>query len=194
MTLKIKEIKTNFNKPEKGSLLLGEPFIADDSFRKSVVLLTEHNEMGSIGFIVNKSTDIFTQDIVPELITGNYPVYFGGPVEPNTLHFIHTLGELIPGSIQVTDDIYWGGDIQAINVLIEEDKISDNNIRFFVGYSGWENEQLTEEIENKSWWLTTAKVKQIFYSDIENMWADLVKELGEDFVYMTQAPEDISWN
>lgn len=192
--MKIKEIKTNFNKPEKGSLLLGEPFVADDSFRKSVVLLTEHNEMGSIGFIVNKSTDIFTQDIIPEIINGNYPVYFGGPVEPNTLHFIHTLGELIPGSIQVTNDIYWGGDIQAINSLIEADKITDNNIRFFVGYSGWENEQLTEEIENKSWWLTTAKVKQIFHSNLENMWADLVKELGEDFVYMTQAPEDISWN
>ncbi len=194
MALRIKQIKKNFNTPQKGSLLMSEPFLEDINFRRSVVLLTEYSDMGSVGFILNRPIDMLTGEVVPELLNHEFPVFYGGPMEPNSLHFIHTHGDKIPGSFQILDGVYWGGDINQVNELLEHKLANVADFRFFLGYSGWEPNQLFAEIEEKTWWLLPGNEKIVFDDDMENMWANAVKLLGEDFAYMANSPEDISWN
>jgi putative transcriptional regulator len=192
--LKIKRVKKIFNEPQKGSLLVSEPFLEDLNFRRSVVLLTEHNNMGSIGFILNKPVDMLTGEVVPDLLQYEFPVFYGGPMEPNSLHFIHKHGDKIPGCFEVLPEIYWGGDINYVNDLLEKKLATVADFRFFLGYSGWEPNQVMAEIEEKTWWVLNGDDKIIFDEDMENMWANVVKLLGEDFAYMANSPEDITWN
>jgi putative transcriptional regulator len=192
--LKIKEIKPKFQKPEKGSLLISEPFLADLNFWRSVVLLAEFTELGSVGFILNKPAHLSTDDTIPGMLNHDFPIYYGGPIDPHSLHFVHNLGLKIPNSIEIIPGIFWGGDINAINDLMERGEAAADNFKFFLGYSGWEPSQIEEEMEEKTWWITSATEELIFDNDLDNMWANVVKLLGEDFAYMANSPEDVSWN
>ncbi|MGB8703645.1 MAG: YqgE/AlgH family protein, partial [Gillisia sp.] len=125
-------------KPAKGLLLVAEPsIIGDVSFNRSVVLLAEHSENGSIGFILNKVLDFKLKDLIPEL-NKSFKIYNGGPVEQDNLYFIHKVPDLIPSSIEIADGIYWGGNFEAVKELIQKDLIDEKQIRFFLGYSGWD--------------------------------------------------------
>lgn len=173
---------------------MSEPFLEDVNFRRSVVLLTEHNDMGSVGFILNRPIDMLTGEVVPDLLQYEFPVFYGGPMEPNSLHFIHKHGDKIPGCFPILKDVYWGGDINYVNELLEKKTATTADFRFFLGYSGWEPNQLFAEIEEKTWWLLNGNEKIVFDEDMENMWANAVKLLGEDYAYMANSPEDITWN
>jgi putative transcriptional regulator len=193
--MKITEIKGNQPGPHKGGLLLSEPFLDDPNFRRTVVLLCEHNEEGSVGFIINRLLSATTSELVPDLLDGDYPVFYGGPVEPNTLHYIFKSKIEVSGARHILHDIFWGGDIGELNELLITGKISNNDIRFFVGYSGWAPQQLDEEIAQLAWW--TARLHQaswVFDDDIENIWGNIVKHLGKDYAHMANAPEDPQWN
>ena len=138
-------------KPTKGKLLIAEPSIlSDSSFNRSVVLLTEHNENGSVGFIFNKPSPYTLGDLIPE-INSSMEVYFGGPVSEDNLYFVHKVPELIPGSIEIGNGIYWGGDFETIQELLTEEILSKHDIRFFLGYSGWSEMQLEDELTTTSW-------------------------------------------
>ena len=96
--------------PKKGHLLIAEPSILGDvSFNRSVVLLAEHNDEGSIGFILNKPLSYTINDLIPE-IDASFKIYNGGPVEQDNLYFIHNIPEVIPNSVEISNGIYWGGD------------------------------------------------------------------------------------
>jgi putative transcriptional regulator len=192
--LKIKQVKKVFQNPTRGSLLVSEPFLEDINFRRSVVIIAEHTDFGAVGFILNKPLDMLTGEIAPDLLQYEFPIFHGGPLEPNSLHFIHKHGDEIPGSMQILPNIYWGGDISYVSNLIETGTAEVNDFRFFLGYSGWEPDQIKEEIEEKSWWVALADESIIFDDDMENMWGNVVKLLGEDFAPMANSPEDLSWN
>ncbi len=128
------------------------------------------------------------------MLTVDFPIYYGGPISPESLHFVHNLGLKIPNSIEIIPGIFWGGDINAINQLIEDGDATADNFKFFIGYSGWEPEQIEDEMEEKTCWITTATEELIFDNDLDNMWSNVVKLLGEDFAYMANSPEDVSWN
>ena len=132
--------------PSKGKLLIAEPSIIDDSFGRTVVLLTEHNENGSVGFILNKPLEYTINELVPDLKC-NSKVFNGGPVEQDNLYFIHQSPDIIPNSIEITSGIYWGGDFSALKKLINDNKIEPESIRFFLGYSGWSSKQLISEMK-----------------------------------------------
>lgn len=187
-------IDRKFEKPHKGTLLLSEPFLEDMKFRRTVVLLGEHNDDGTVGFVLNRLLNITTRDVVPDLLETEYPVYYGGPVEPNTLHFIHKAGHLIDGSQPIANGIFWGGDIDQVNDFIRRKILDPVDFKFFLGYSGWESGQLLDEIENKAWWLTESNHQIVFDDDLDHMWANLVRTLGPDFAYMADSPEDPQWN
>ena len=141
-------------KPKKGDLLIAEPsIIGDVSFNRSIVLLTDHNKEGSIGFILNKPLNYTIKDLIPEL-DASFRVYNGGPVEQDNLYFIHKRPDLIPDRIEISLGIFWGGDFNVVANLIAEKKIDQKDIKFFLGYSGWEINQLEDELKSNAWVVT----------------------------------------
>jgi putative transcriptional regulator len=138
-------------KLKKGHLLIAEPSIIGDlSFNRSVILLADHNKEGSVGFILNKPLTYTVNDLVPE-IESDLRIYNGGPVEQDNLYFIHNIPDLIPKSIEISNGIFWGGDFKTTKKLLNNGKINANNIRFFLGYTGWEANQLQTEMESNAW-------------------------------------------
>ena len=182
-------------KPAKGMLLVAEPsIIGDASFNRSVVLLAEHSDTGSIGFILNKVLDFTLKDLIPELNKG-FKIYNGGPVEQDNLYFIHKIPDLIPESIEISNGIYWGGNFEAVKELILKGLISDKQIRFFLGYSGWDAEQLQEELISNSWIVTPQKdAKDIIERPYRSFWKDKMVELGGNYMLWANAPENPSYN
>lgn len=181
--------------PHKGVLLVAEPSITGDiSFNRSVVLLAEYNETGSVGFILNKPLQYKLKDFIPE-IDSSLRIYNGGPVEQDNLYFIHRIPELIPDSIEISNGIYWGGDFNGIIDLLKEDKIDKSQIRFFLGYSGWSYNQLEQELEVQSWVVTANKYKNdIIGMTNDNFWKEKMIEFGGDYLLWSNAPEDPSYN
>jgi putative transcriptional regulator len=190
------ELKIPFTniKPEPGKLLIAEPFMDDPYFKRSVVLLTEHNENGSIGFILNKPIEIKLKDAVGELPPIDSNIHLGGPVARETLHFLHTEGELIDGSLEIMQGLFWGGNFETLKKLIEQDKIKPESIKFFVGYSGWEPRQLDKELKLNSWIVLEGNLSVIMKRNTENLWKDILKEKGNEFGVIADFPQDPSMN
>ncbi|GLB51826.1 transcriptional regulator [Neptunitalea chrysea] len=182
-------------KPQKGLLLIAEPsIIGDISFNRSVILLADHNTIGSVGFILNKPLDFKLNELVPE-IHKTFKVYNGGPVEQENLYFIHKIPEMIPNSIEIASGIYWGGDFESIIHLINDSKIRESDIKFFLGYSGWEAEQLIDELNANSWVIA----KNTYSSNVirkpsRTFWKEKIQELGGDYLLWANAPENPSFN
>lgn len=185
---------SNLN-PKKGNLLIAEPSIIGDlSFNRSIILLADHNKEGSIGFILNKPLDYTLQDLVPE-IEANFRVYNGGPVEQDNLYFIHKIPELIPNSIEISEGIFWGGDFTSVTHLINEGKLNETDIRFFLGYSGWETNQLINELLGNTWILTeNIYKKEIIEKKETSFWKEKMLELGGEYSIWSNAPEDPTYN
>ncbi|MBT0608170.1 YqgE/AlgH family protein [Aequorivita echinoideorum] len=182
-------------KPAKGLLLVAEPsIIGDVSFNRSVVLIAEYNEAGSVGFILNKPLDYKLKDFVPE-VSSNLPVYNGGPVEQDNLYFIHRIPEMIPESIEISNGIYWGGDFNAILHLLKDDQIKKDQIRFFLGYSGWGIDQLEKELEVNSWVVAPNNYDNLIVGKSNsNFWKEKMIEFGGDYLLWSNAPENPAFN
>ncbi|OQX99302.1 MAG: hypothetical protein B6I20_10125 [Bacteroidetes bacterium 4572_117] len=174
---------------QTGSLLISEPFSKDSYFKRSVVLLTLNNEEGAVGFILNKQVEIPLSDLFEEDFDFNGTVSIGGPVSIDRIDFLHTLGNVIPDSKHVIDDIYWGGDFNTVLQLLRSQSINEKQIRFFIGYSGWSKGQLDKEIENDFWLVTKAEPSSIMTID-ENYWKATLKRLGKKYEVWLNIPED----
>lgn len=179
----------------KGSLLLAEPSIIGDlSFNRSVILLADHNKKGSVGFIINKPLKYTINDLIPE-INANFKIYNGGPVEQDNLYFIHNVPELIPNSIEISNGIYWGGEYETTKELINCGKINKNNIRFFLGYTGWEEDQLETEMQDNSWIVTKNNYEnKIIGKSAFQFWKKQIMELGGEYLIWSNAPENPALN
>ena len=182
-------------KLQKGQLLIAEPSILGDlSFNRSVILLAEHNEEGSVGFILNKPLDYTISDLFPE-IEASFKIYNGGPVEQDNLYFIHTIPKLITNSVEISNGIYWGGDFELTKSLINDGKINKEDIRFFLGYSGWEQKQLESELESNSWIVAINTLKkEILSKSSKKFWKEKISELGGEYIIWSNAPENPGLN
>ena len=181
-------------KPYRGSLLIAEPSILnDDSFNRSIILLTEHNDKSSVGFILNKPLKFTLGDVIPE-IDCSFVIYQGGPVEQDNLYFVHKIPELIPDSIEVSKDIYWGGNFKSLKQLLIDKKIESTDIRFFLGYSGWGANQLEDELRNNSWFVSENDFENIFRVDNETLWKNKLMQKGGEYKIWANAPNDINLN
>lgn len=177
-----------------GKILIADPFLQDPSFRRSVILLCEHKEEGSFGFVLNKKHDQLLGDILDGVESSTIPVYYGGPVQLDTLHFLHQCPELIPGGVEVFDGIFWGGEFEAVLDLLKANKLTSNDIRFFIGYSGWSKGQLDEEMKIKSWLTTDATRELIFSKNTNETWKDAIIQLGGEYLQLIHYPIDPQLN
>jgi putative transcriptional regulator len=180
--------------PAPGILLIADPFLKDPNFMRSVVFLCEHKDEGSFGFVLNKNYDYTLDELVHGLDDLKIPVYLGGPVQMDTIHFLHQYPELIPGGFEITDGVFWGGDFETAVTLIRGGKVDLQKIRFFIGYSGWGSGQLADELKEKSWVVAEASRKLVFHKKIEEVWKDALIELGGDYEMMVNFPIDPQLN
>ena len=175
--------------PEPGSVLLSEPFMPDVNFKRSVVLLCEHQEEGSVGFILNRPLGIKINEAIESFPHFDAELFLGGPVQTDTLHYIHRLPEVIEGSVEVIPGLYWGGNFENIKILIETNQITPDDIRFFLGYSGWGEGQLQDEMKERSWIVSQTDPTTIFDHDIENLWKHVLQNMGGQYQIMSNFPE-----
>ncbi len=188
------QIKSNDLKPAKGRVLLSEPFMGDYYFGRSVVLLAEHNKEGSMGIILNKPISTQLNDVVQDFPEINLPLYLGGPVENNRLFYIHTISDKISDSIEVAKNLYWGGKLDDIIELANLGLLNNENIRFFLGYSGWSGQQLDSELKKNSWAITPITAYQIFHIKPDLLWKKLTRQLGADYRLWNKFPVNPSNN
>lgn len=179
--------------PQKGRIIVSEPFLPGNYFSRSTILLVEYHAKGAVGFILNKPFQTGVKELFSDFPDFDAEVYLGGPVSDNNLYYIHTLGEQLKGSIQVKDELYWGGDFDQLKLLLLSGKVTSNQIRFFIGYSGWSAGQLDAEIAENSWLTIESDIKKIMESD-QDFWIESVKNAGAHYSTWKNFPEDPNSN
>ena len=186
--------EANDIKPEKGRVLIAEPFLEGQHFNRSVVLLTEYSDKGAVGFALNKPSRLNINDVLTDLEAFKSKVFIGGPVQNNQIYYLHTVPELIPNSFQVLDNLYWGGDFEILKELIRLKKINDDQIRFFAGYSGWSAGQLEAEIKEKSWLVSSLDSTDLMSVNNADIWRKALSELGGNYKLWANFPKDQNLN
>ncbi|MBK6338547.1 MAG: YqgE/AlgH family protein [Bacteroidetes bacterium] len=178
--------------PRKGDFLLSEPFMKDPSFKRAVILLCEHNQTGSFGFILNKISDFSVQELILDFPAFDAPVYLGGPVGEDTLHFLHRCGPILENSIKVRENIWWGGNFEQLKEEIRNGNIFPDDIRFFIGYSGWGVGQLKSEMDDNSWIISDKYTD--FYGESADLWKTIMHDMGGNYKLLSNFPEDPQLN
>jgi putative transcriptional regulator len=180
--------------PGPGILLIADPFLKDPNFLRTVVFLCEHRDEGSFGFVLNRQYENTLDELIPELEEHKLPVYYGGPVQQDTIHFLHQYPDEVPGGVEVVNGIWWGGDFEKLVEMIKRGECDYEKIRFFIGYSGWSNGQLETEMKDKSWLTVQAIPKLIFHKNYDEIWKDSLRQLGGDYEMMINFPIDPQLN
>jgi putative transcriptional regulator len=181
--------------PAKGLILVAEPSVLGDvNFNRSVILLTDENPDGFVGFILNKPLDYTVNDLIPH-IESEFTIFHGGPVEEDNIYFIHRRPDLIPDSVEIADGIYWGANFEIVTILLNNKIIEEDEIRFFLGYSGWGYQQLHDEISLNSW----VVIKNTHGSDIlsknnKTFWKEKMLEFGGEYPLWANAPANPDYN
>ena len=187
-------IDFTFKQATQGKLLISEPFLFDPNFKRTVVLLAEHNEEGSVGFILNRPIEVSVAEALDDFPDFDSNLFFGGPVGQNNLFYIHTLGDKLTGSKEIIKGIFWGGDFEHLKLMIDAGQVDPKQIQFFAGYSGWAPEQLDRELKEKSWIVADTRAEQVMKGRNKEFWSEVLKDLGNKFAIMANFPEDPSLN
>jgi putative transcriptional regulator len=180
--------------PAPGILLIADPFLKDPNFMRTVVFISEHSVEGTMGFVINKKIEQTLDELMDGFDDYPIPVYYGGPVQMDTIHFLHQYPDKIPGGVEVMKDVYWGGDFAVLTEMIKSGEIDFNKVRFFIGYSGWGTGQLDEELKEKSWLTAAATRKLVFHEEPDYIWKDSLKHMGGEYEMMINFPIDPSLN
>ena len=180
--------------PGPGILLIADPFLKDPNFMRTVVFLCEHQDEGSFGFVLNRNYDYTLDELVNGLDDLKLPVFYGGPVQMDTIHFLHQYPEKIPGGYEISEGVFWGGDFDIAIQMIRNGEVNLQRIRFYIGYSGWGTGQLNDELKEKSWLTVKANRKIIFHKETEEIWKESLKLLGGDYEMMINFPIDPQLN
>lgn len=181
-------------KPEKGRLLISEPFLPDPNFERTVVLLCEHNEEGSFGFVVNKPSILKVNEVMEDIKKLEDIVYVGGPVQQDTLHFLHR-NTTLEGAVKVAHEVYWGGDFEGLISQVDMGIIESKDIRFYLGYSGWGPGQLEAELEEESWIVCDfATDELLFDTEPAMIWKKALDSMGGRFSIYSNYPVDPRMN
>jgi len=176
-------------RPEAGAVLISDPFLPDDNFKRTVIMLCEHNEEGSFGFVLNKPLGITISEAVEDMEGVTLPLYLGGPVEHETLHYLHRFGHIVEGSRELLPGLWWGGNFEVIKALLHDGEDYNDHIRFFLGYSGWGAGQLERELKERSWVVARGHSRYVFDNNSEELWKKILQEMGGQYQLMAGFPE-----
>lgn len=180
--------KNNKN-PEMGNLLISDPFLDEDYFRRSVILLCDHNDNGTFGFVLNNYLDVDLHEIDEDFPNIQARISVGGPVDTQNLFFIHSFKEKIEGSVAINEELSFGGDYERILELLTLNPSLKNQIRFFLGYSGWSKDQLKGELKENSWIVTNnIKTEEILDTANNQFWNYCLEKQGERFKTISKFP------
>jgi len=187
------KIRHNKVLPKEGKILISEPFLRDAFFQRSVVLLAEHNDDGSMGFVLNKNTGLFLNDFVEplgeQLKSLRIPLYMGGPVSVERLFYIHSLGDLVPDSIQIGNNLYVDGDFEALCYYLLSNQPVKGKVKFFLGYAGWTTHQLDDEIRQNSWLVGDATPRNMMLATGDTFWKKAVTSIGGSYLTWINYPK-----
>lgn len=183
--------QTNGQPVDRGVILISEPFLPDPNFERTVVLICDHNDQGSVGFVLNRYADIKLADVVDDFTDYENILYVGGPVEQNTMHFLHKIPHDLEGSLPLSEGIAWGGDFEKLKFLVNTKQIEIEGVRFFLGYSGWAPGQLEKEINENSWIVYKPdNLIEIWDMEATDLWRKILKKMGGKFKIMSNYPID----
>ena len=184
------KIETNHIVPAQGKILISEPFLCDHIFGRSVILLVDHTKEGTMGLVLNKPLPLFLNDILQDFnYQENIPIYKGGPLSTDTLFYLHTL-ECITDSLPISNGLYLNGDFNAIKEYILQGNPIKGKIRFFLGYSGWEYEQLHRELEENTWLVSTESKDTIMDENAgTELWKNSLGRLGSKYELWSRFPQ-----
>lgn len=185
----------NTIKPAAGKLLIAEPFMLDPEFKRSVILITEYTGQGVVGFVLNHTSGLYINDAVVDFPETDAKLFTGGPCNNDRLHFLHCCPEKISGGINIGNGIFWGGDFEVVKTMFKLSLITANEIKFFLGYSGWGAEQLDRELSLNSWIVSDRfDGSLIFMEDEESMWKMAITNLGERYAHIINFPNNPQLN
>jgi putative transcriptional regulator len=179
---------------EKGNILISEPFLGDNYFRRSVIYLTENNQEGSLGFVLNKPIGVNINEVINDFPESDFTISIGGPVSNNTIHYIHTLGARVPDSVLVADGIFWGGDFDLIKELIANGEVKSHELRFFLGYAGWSPDQLDGEMQEHAWLVGKLPPRMIMQEVDPEIWKKTLASYNNKYRAWANFPEDPGLN
>lgn len=188
------KIQSNTLNVNIGNVLISEPFMNDFYFRRSVILMIDHNEEGSLGVVINKRLATPFNDIVQGFPEFKADVYLGGPVETDRIFFIHTIGEMIPDSHKISSGLYWSGNVNALKAMIKMDLIKAHEVRFYVGYAGWAEGQLHNELKANTWLVGKFTTKELLRTMPSKMWSSFVNKMGKRYSLWNKFPINPSDN
>ena len=174
-----------------GDVIISEPFLSDPNFSRSVILITEHATHGTIGYVLNQRTDYAMNMLIENLDMVNQSAYQGGPVELESLHYIHQYPE-ITNSVEILPGVYWSGSFDEVCQGIKEGVLVAENFKFFVGYSGWAPGQLAAELDEKAWLVSQLNAETIFDATIadKDLWKHAIRSIGGVDSLLANSPDD----
>jgi putative transcriptional regulator len=184
----------NPREPSRGTLLVSGPYLPDPYFHRTVVLLCTHDQEGSLGFVLNRPINTGVDGLMEDMPAVDSPVGIGGPVQSGNLFFLHTLGARIGESLEVMEGLYMNGDYDQLRELLRREPALARQVRFFVGYSGWGEDQLAKEIEEKAWLVHPADLRHVMDGNASGLWADTLREMGPAYAPLANFPEDPTLN
>ncbi len=168
--------------------------MGDPNFERTVVLICRHDEEGTFGLVLNRKSNLKLSDVLDiHQQNGDMELNIGGPMLYNTLHYVHQV-EQLEDSIPLSESVFWGGDYEQLKLLLSSGLISPDEIRFFLGYSGWSPGQLDEEIEKKTWIVNNTWTDKLFDLDQETLWREILKQMGGKYKVLANYPIDPSLN
>jgi putative transcriptional regulator len=178
-----------------GKILLSEPFLSDAYFGRKAILLCEHNDEGSFGFVLNNFVQVDLNELLEELPEWDARISLGGPVKHSNLYYLHTKSNA-PGAVQVMEGLFMGGDFEWLKSVIDSGVVQESELRFFIGYAGWTPGQLESEIKSHSWFVTETSIQNIMDTSVEeeSFWKQLIEGMGKGFGHIANAPSDPSLN
>ncbi|MBK6542581.1 MAG: YqgE/AlgH family protein [Flavobacteriales bacterium] len=180
--------------PGRGRLLVSEPYLPDPYFRRTVVLLCEHNHEGSFGFVLNRFLEMDIGDLMENMPPIRTRISIGGPVQSGNLYYLHTFGARVEGSLEVVDGVHMGGDFEQLRSLLATDPKLARHVRFFVGYSGWGEKQLDKELNERSWLVGRADKRHVMNTTLKDLWGDTLRSMGKAYAPLANFPDDPALN